>query len=139
MSFIDSHSHLSFLSTHEGEEIITGAPDELSWVLGGYQPSEWEAQLALKQKFPERIKTCYGLHPWFVRSEEFNLSLDLEALKIWSDQADFIGEVGLDFFGDPQVLKKKCRSMFLKDNLKPLRKNLLFFTSYKLMEKLLRF
>lgn len=90
----------------EAEELIKNASSDQAWVMGGYQPTEWEAQLTLKKQYPDRIKTCYGLHPWFIKSDEFDLSLDLEALKIWSDQADLIGEVGLDFFGDAQHLKK---------------------------------
>lgn len=102
----DCHSHLSFLSEEEAIELIESTPNDQGWVLGGYQPNEWECQVSLKNKFPHRIKTCYGLHPWYVKSDEFDLSRDSEDLKIWSDQADFIGEVGLDFFGDESILKK---------------------------------
>lgn len=103
---IDCHCHLSFLSMQEVHDILKRAPAEQKWVLGGYQPSEWESQAAIRHEFSDRIYTCFGLHPWFIKSDEFSNDRDFEALKIWSDQADFIGEVGLDFFGDASVLKK---------------------------------
>jgi TatD DNase family protein len=109
MSVVDCHSHLSFLNLDEATEFIQGADADKQWIMGGYQPSEWEHQVALKNQFPERIKTCFGLHPWFIKSKEFELSRDLEELKIWADQADFIGEVGLDFFGDEATLKKEAQ------------------------------
>lgn len=109
-AFVDCHCHLSFLDEKETSSLIQSwqksQASEFIWVMGGYQPSEWEVQVELKQTYPQSLKTCYGLHPWYVKSEEFDLSRDMEALKIWIDQADFIGEVGLDFFGDAQTLKK---------------------------------
>lgn len=109
MSIIDCHSHLSFLNFDEAVEFIEQASPDKKWIMGGYQPSEWEHQVALKNEYPDRIKTCFGLHPWFIKSNEFDLSRDLEDLKVWADQADFIGEVGLDFFGDEKTLKKEIQ------------------------------
>ena len=106
MDKYDCHSHLSFLEIDVAEKIILKAPQEKKWLMGGYQPSEWKYQVALKNKFPDRILTCFGLHPWFIKSDEFSMSQDFEELKVWQDQADFIGEVGLDFFGDENDLKK---------------------------------
>ncbi len=101
----DCHCHLSFLENEDSENLISSNPN-VQWILGGYQPSEWEHQVHLKKRAPNNISTCYGLHPWYVKSDEFDLSRDLEALKIWGDQAQWIGEVGLDFFGDDAHLKK---------------------------------
>lgn len=113
-SLIDSHCHLSFLEEDEVQKIYSNAIAQFTatpcWVMGGYQPSEWESQVHLKNLFPSAIKTCYGLHPWYVKSDEFDLSRDMEALKIWVAQADFIGEVGLDFFGDEAHLKKELQT-----------------------------
>ncbi len=105
---VDCHCHLSFLSMHEADQTVQSNPNHF-WILGGYQPSEWEAQVYLKKQFPKQIRSCYGLHPWYVKSDEFEISRDLEALKIWSAQADFLGEVGLDFFGDDAHLKKELQ------------------------------
>ena len=83
--------------------------------MGGYQPSEWEQQVHLKNQYPDQILTCFGLHPWFVKSDEFQISRHFEDWKIWVDQADFIGEVGLDFFGDEDVVRKEIQlSIFEK-------------------------
>ena len=105
---IDCHCHLSFLEEDQASQYISESPDH-QWLMGGYQPSEWEHQVALKKKFPKNVMTAYGLHPWYVKSDEFNLDLDLEALKIWIDQSDWIGEVGLDFHGDENSLKKELQ------------------------------
>ena len=104
----DCHCHLSFLEEERAFQYIKGAQNN-QWLMGGYQPTEWEHQVALKKQYPNQILTSYGLHPWFVKSDEFNFDLDLEALKIWIDQADWIGEVGLDFHGEESTLKKELQ------------------------------
>jgi TatD DNase family protein len=101
----DCHCHLSFLGDDEAEALVKGHPRH-RWIMGGYQPSEWEQQVHLKKQAPQQLETCYGLHPWYVKSAEFELGRDLEALKIWSHQAQWIGEVGLDFHGDDASIKK---------------------------------
>lgn len=65
--------------------------------------------MALKQKYPQNIYTSFGLHPWFIKSDEFSFSRHFEDLKIWVDQADFIGEVGLDFIGDAEIIRKETQ------------------------------
>lgn len=67
------------------------------WCLGGYEPSEWQNQLILKHKKPKNIKTCFGLHPWYVVREEFSQKIDLKNLSLQIPKADMIGELGLDF------------------------------------------
>ena len=106
MSVLDCHCHLSFMSLEEAKSVLSNAPEDQQWIFGGYQPSEWEAQIELKKLYPDRFQTCFGLHPWYIKSSEFDLARDIESLKLWADQADFIGEVGLDFFGDESILKK---------------------------------
>lgn len=107
--FWDCHCHLSFLSDADAAKVIENRGENYHWVMGGYQPSEWEQQVYIKKKNPQKVSTCYGLHPWFVKSQEFDIDRDLEDLKIWVDQADFIGEVGLDFHGDDQNLNKELQ------------------------------
>ena len=57
MSSIDCHCHLSFLSMEEVERIIQSTDKNKKWLMGGYQPSEWEQQVALKKKFPDKAKS----------------------------------------------------------------------------------
>lgn len=109
MTHFDCHSHLSFLNFEEALQVIETAGASKKWIMGGYQPTEWEHQVELKNQFPDQIKTCFGLHPWYIKSKEFDLSRDLDELKIWAEQADFVGEVGLDFFGDESTLKKEIQ------------------------------
>ncbi len=113
---VDCHCHLSFLNGDEAQNIIVAQPDH-QWLMGGYQPSEWEEQVRLKKAHPTQLKTCYGLHPWYVKSDEFNLFRDMEALKIWADQADLIGEVGLDFHGDDPSIKKDLQMNVFEQQL----------------------
>ena len=101
MSFIDCHSHLSFLSPEMVESVIEKSEKMglRQWVMGGYDCKDWQKQIHLKKSFSRQVKTCFGLHPWKVisMSEEKIKSEFMELQKIES-QADLIGEVGMDFF-----------------------------------------
>lgn len=110
---IDCHCHLPFVKKSEWGSLEKSSIDQ--WVMGGYEPKEWDVQLQLKDQFPGKIKTCFGLHPWYVRSDQFELDCDFDLLKEKVFDADLIGEVGLDFFERDGDLKKELQiSVFEK-------------------------
>jgi TatD DNase family protein len=68
-------------------------------MLGGVESLEWLRQLELKKKFPEVIRTSFGIHPWRVeRLAASELEREFEILKQELPKADALGETGLDFF-----------------------------------------
>lgn len=101
MSFIDCHSHLSFLSPEMVESIISkaGQMGLGHWVMGGYDHQEWRRQYDLKTIFKDEVSTCFGLHPWrVVELSESRINEEMTELSESLQYADFIGETGLDFF-----------------------------------------
>ena len=83
--------------------------------MGGYDPSEWKVQVHLKQMFPDAIETCFGLHPWYVKSDIFEEQRDLKVFQDYTKNTQFVGELGLDFFdrGD-ELYKERQLNIFEK-------------------------
>ena len=100
---IDCHSHLSFLKKEPADQIIKDGKSKglNQWLMGCYNFTDWQSQRKLKESYKDTIYTCFGLHPWeVIRSEDFYE--EVSQLEKWIDEADFIGEPGLDFFKDPK-------------------------------------
>lgn len=95
---IDAHAHLSFLSEDQVRQVLNRPDSGLSgWILGGYDPMDWERQSYLKSLFPENIQTCFGLHPWVAAGRGLEkVTKALKTLETEVPKADWIGELGLD-------------------------------------------
>ncbi len=68
------------------------------FVLGGVDPDEWSRQLQLRDRFPGRFWSAFGLHPYFVANSD-NPVLQKAFLQ-WEKllpAAALAGEMGLDF------------------------------------------
>lgn len=115
---IDCHSHLAFMSDDIIADLISSASEISFWVQGGYDPKDWRKQQKLKEKYPNRIRSCFGLHPWYVRSDKFNKERDLEQFKMMMDHADCLGEMGLDFVGSNDEVKKERQLDVFEEQLK---------------------
>ncbi len=109
MKIIDCHCHLSFLSPTQLKQTVDQSDSNRLWVMGGYEPKEWGIQKQYKKLYPDKILTSFGLHPWFIKSNDFNFDRDLEAMMMQSAEADLIGEIGLDYAGDKAVLNKELQ------------------------------
>lgn len=92
---IDSHCHFAFYPEGTWKEKLKNHQGLA--VMGGYSPEDWQRQHRLKSQWPDQFVTAFGLHPWYIESVEFDGGRDFELFKSQVDQADFIGEVGLDF------------------------------------------
>ena len=99
---IDSHCHLT------DERIWDLAR---SWIkaaqiagikhvrIGGLEPSEWNRQIELQNEFPNFIRTSFGLHPWWIEKySRPQIDGILKELEFRLDDANAIGETGLDFY-----------------------------------------
>lgn len=104
----DSHCHLS--DERWGDELEVALLEAKArgiggFVMGGYEPDEWERQRQLVRRFPAcSLVPCFGLHPLWVSEateEQINEGLDRLAREISSAKA--IGEMGLD--GRPPFVK----------------------------------
>lgn len=109
MSRYDCHCHFAFYAPDKLKAQMEKSPKDLVRVMGGYSPEDWLAQEKVKEQYPGLFYSAYGLHPWYVRSPDFDLQESLEQLKIHVDRADFIGEVGLDYFENGMDLKKEIQ------------------------------
>lgn len=99
--YIDAHCHLAdprfdarlaeVLQRSEAAGIST-------WIQGGINPADWQRQRELCARYPGRIWTTFGLHPWWVaRATEAECAGALDLLKQQLPEADGLGETGLDF------------------------------------------
>ncbi len=98
---VDAHSHLADPRFGEkASEVIHQAAEKgVSFFLqGGVGPEDWQRQKLLQKQFPDKIGTCFGLHPYWVsdhsqdRCEE---ALDQLASELQGAMA--LGELGLDY------------------------------------------
>ncbi len=102
---IDGHCHYSDERVfHQAEKLILDAQKlgVRQFFLGGTHEAEWNRQLLLQEKFPGRIFTSFGLHPWWVErldrpALEQALSRLQEKLQHPTEAPQAIGETGLDF------------------------------------------
>ena len=76
------------------------APTVISqWVMGGYDLEDWRRQEALKTRFPERVRTCFGIHPWrALEMGQNELEAHFTELEKRLPAADACGETGIDMF-----------------------------------------
>jgi TatD DNase family protein len=99
-SFIDAHCHLA--DPRFGEEAARIIRESEArgighFVQGGVDPADWDRQLALQAKYPGKIATAFGLHPWWVAGKSRDEVLGaFELLKKRIGEADALGETGLD-------------------------------------------
>lgn len=114
---IDAHAHLSFLSLAQVEELLSkGTHSIQKWILGGYNPQEWAQQWKLKALGGERLQTTIGLHPWYVCEASIEtLNQAFQSLEEQISKAEWLGEMGLDFYGDQRKnLKQRQIDYFSK-------------------------
>ncbi len=102
--YIDSHSHWSdprytpeivesLLKKSEGLDIS-------GFMLGGVDQPDWQRQIELKQMYPKKFHLCFGFHPYFVsKNTGIDCEMALDDLVKVIDQAQALGETGLDFRG----------------------------------------
>lgn len=104
MHFIDAHSHLSEKSLeHEIESCVKEAQAQGvdSFFMAGFDPSDWQRQIALQTRFsPKLVKCVFGMHPWWVaRAEnESEIEAAFSELRLQLPKAVALGELGLDFY-----------------------------------------
>jgi TatD DNase family protein len=102
--YVDAHCHLADLryEAHAGQldEVLQRSESQGigMWIQGGVDSADWERQKSLKKKFPKKILTSFGLHPWWVaRASESEFLSSLKVLEKELPGADALGEIGLDY------------------------------------------
>jgi TatD DNase family protein len=100
MSYVDAHCHLA--DPRIGNDVSrlieeAGLKGITCFVQGGVSPEDWDRQLRLKEKFPGKIITSFGVHPWWVADHSTTeVEQALAILESRVSQADALGELGLD-------------------------------------------
>jgi TatD DNase family protein len=94
----DAHCHLATLPDAEAaasEALAAGVTPILAVTMA---PSEFAAGLGLRQLFPGHVLAGVGIHPSRVPElDATELEAELVALERSVSEADFLGEVGLDY------------------------------------------
>lgn len=112
--WVDAHGHLADQRWQGRQSEVIAAAKEKGlafFMQGGVGPEDWQLQKELKQKFPQAIGLCFGLHPYWVvdhDEEECEQALDLLAQQL--PQALGLGEMGLDF--RPHIMKDSQERQF---------------------------
>lgn len=113
---LDAHSHLSFLSDTALQAAIVGS--NAKWILGGYDPADWARQSELQSQYPQRFLTSFGIHPWVVsKSSEEELNQMCLQLQSLLPEANFVGEIGLDFSSHQNPQSFPLQRVFFKKQL----------------------
>jgi len=108
-SYIDAHCHLADSSLAPDLERIL--KDSIArgigeWIQGGIGPSDWLRQKEIKTLWKERIHLAFGLHPWWIsESENSAVETGFQELTKTLAEAEWLGEVGLDYL--PKFLHRK--------------------------------
>jgi len=100
--FADAHLHLSDvrISSDLQERYIRDAfKNNITYFLeAGVSPDGWSKQIELSQKYPENILCSFGLHPYWVAQNDYDLCEQaLDDLVLILNKSVALGETGLDF------------------------------------------
>lgn len=100
--FGDSHVHWSDKRFSDYEIVrlirLCGEQRISYFLMAGVEPADWQRQLDLKHKYPDLLRTCFGLHPYFVALNSRDTCEEaLDQLAQLIPQASALGETGLDF------------------------------------------
>jgi TatD DNase family protein len=115
---IDAHCHLADLrySDEALDQVIqrSRSAQVTGWIQGGLHPSDWERQLKIQELYGPSVISSFGLHPWWISDcSEQDLQEGLGQLEKQADQAQAIGETGLDYlsqFKKPEILNRQTRA-----------------------------
>jgi TatD DNase family protein len=106
---IDSHNHLAKVLGNSPDLLEQWLPEAEAkgigfFMQGGIDPDDWNRQIELRQRRPDQIGLCFGVHPYFAASktvEELEPILDQLARLLGQHQKTgailAVGETGLDF------------------------------------------
>ncbi len=100
--YIDAHSHWADprYFNHDISELLKKSLDQKISIFmqGGVNPTDWNMQLELKNKFPENFLLSFGLHPYFISENEMDICESaMDELATRTQDCIALGETGLDF------------------------------------------
>ncbi len=115
MKLVDAHCHLES-PLYEGRrgEIIRQAEEAslARMITCAIEPGEWELSRSLSRRHAS-VAHALGIHPWYIRGEDFTRLEELPALL--SEGAVAVGEIGLDRKTEKVSLEEQKR--FLEKQL----------------------
>lgn len=120
-TWIDAHCHLASEKLRPTLSEVIERSQQVGvtgWVQGGIEPTDWELQKRLKNRFGSRFRTSFGLHPWWVgQASSEDLTSGLKILDQELAEADACGELGLDF-GKSHNLNRTQQLIAFKEQLR---------------------
>ncbi len=96
MRIVDAHCHLESEELWDSAEAVIAEACKagiIKLVTASVSASQWPRSESLAQRFPE-VAFAWGVHPWFVRTEDLDAVRGLEVAR--EHGACAIGEIGLD-------------------------------------------
>ena len=95
---VDTHCHLDQFEDPQAVLAVAAAQGVARVVAVSEDPESMQAVLELKRRFPRRVAAGIGLHPaWVVRRARPEIERALSRMAEQADEADLIGEIGLDY------------------------------------------
>ncbi len=118
MPYADLHCHLYGLPDLE-ERIVRWKDAGLAWVLCASENRDtMERSLRLKDRHPEFIRVGLGLHPCEVVLRPDGVRAALEFMAAHLDEADMVGETGLDFKTAATVEQRAAQHTALEEQFR---------------------
>lgn len=94
---VNAHDHLSHYKEHTAEALQMIEDLQIITLANGMTREEYPFIQTLADECPY-VKKGFGIHPWSVTEE-----LSLEGLEPYLADADFYGEIGLDYYWDKRT------------------------------------
>ena len=107
MIFTDTHTHLySEEFEKDSSEMIKRALDAgvQHMVVPSIDSSYAEAMFAVEKEHPSHVHTMMGLHPCYVKPENYLHELDFVKKQLESRRFVAVGEIGIDLYWDKTTL-----------------------------------
>ena len=110
----DTHAHLNFNAYKEDSlDVLQRSLDNDVWMINvGSQYSTSKRAVEMAEKYEKGAYATVGLHPIYVREEEFDYERYKELTR--SKKVVAIGEIGLDYKSEYASYKEKQKEVFLK-------------------------
>ena len=126
--FVDAHAHILEEPVAAKNLIDQCVARGIGFfLLGGYDPDDWDRQARLRKVFGARIQMSFGLHPWFVHNASEDecvaafgdLTRRMAARKSNPETSPFaIGETGLDHALATRQESKNRQMRWFKEHLR---------------------
>lgn len=108
-NWIDAHCHLPLEEDVDASISRSSENHVTGFVMGGIDESDWKKQIEIQAKYPDQVFPVFGVHPWVViekSRESWQAEVSVLVKERYLRRGFGLGEIGLDFFKDPDRKKQ---------------------------------